>query len=354
MNKLARTLIVAALAAANTLAAFTAQPASAAAVHSGSLLEIALGPGSFDVVIETGPVAGHVRLNGVPGVPNGTLYTGVDTVRYSSGAGGDTVQVKQTGAVLPAIYVSKGAGNLTVEADIDVLATNTPVVSTLNVASITGNSQAKLMLESDAQNLTLNWRTAFGAGNHEVTQIILADDPSARLAGNVVVALGAGFSKNNTTIKSAAQAIDLDLNLNAGSSGELNLETDHIAAGAANARVTLSGAQKANWKWTGQTTVLDLNGSISGSASNEEFNVELNAAQTRGVLSVQALNGADKTGMMVKGSSQLVGSINGNEGDDEMKVYIGGANLGSLILNGGPGVDKCEVSAGVTIQNCEL
>jgi hypothetical protein len=353
MNKLARTLVVAALVAANTLAAFAAQPASAAAVQSGSLLEIALGPGSFDVTIETGPAAGHVRLSGVPGIPDGTLYTGVDTVRYSSGAGGDTVQVKQTGTVLPAVYVSKGAGNLFVEANIDVIATNIPVVSTLNVASITGNSQAKLLLQSDAQDLTLNWRTAFGAGIHEVEQTILADDPSQRLAGSVVVALGTGASKNNTTIKSAAQAIDLDLNLNAGSSGELNLVTDHIAAGTANARVTLSGSQKVNWKWGGQTTMLALNGAVNGSAMNEEFSVELDARQTSGTLSIPARNGNDKIAVLVKGASTLTGVINGNEADDEVKVFVEGSNAGRLVLNGGPGQDTCDASPGVVVQNCE-
>jgi hypothetical protein len=352
MNKLARTLIVAALVAANALV-FVAPPASAAAIQSGSVLTIALGTGAFNVAIETGPASGEVRLNGVPGVADGTLFTGVNHIRYSSGAGGDTLQLRQSGAVLPKVEILDGAGGLVVDAEIDVLATTAPVTSALSFEAGAGSSRAKIILQSDAQDLILDWRTVFGAGIHEVEQAIVADDPSQRLAGRVLVDLGTGASKNSTTIKSAAQAVDLALTLDAGSSGELNLVAEHLASGAATANVVLSGSQKVNWKWIGQSSVLALNGSIDGSASNEEFNVEIDNSRTSGQISIRARNGNDKINVLVKGTSALSGAINGNEADDEIKLFVDGANNGGLAVNGGPGQDTCEASAGVLISLCE-
>ncbi len=354
MKKLVRTLLVAALIAVNTLAAIAVQPALAAAVQTGSTLDVTVGNGTFDVTIETGPIAGQVRLYNVPGVPDGTLYTGVSLIRYNSGTGPDRIQLRQKGAVLPSVRINGGSGALDVDADIDVDFTMTPATSSLHIDGTGGNSLIKLLLESDANDLTLDWRTTLGAGSHEVTQMILSDDPSYRMAGTVVVDLGAGYSKNNTVVKSMAQVHNVGLTLDAGTTGELSLETDHIRPSAATANVSLSGASKVTWKWGGQTTTLNVNGNVTGSTQPEEFNIELMAGQVSGTLSVPANDGADKVNVTIKGNSTLGGTVNGNAGDDELKVFIDGVNSGSLNLDGGPGFDKCEASPGVTKLNCEL
>lgn len=353
MNKLVRLATAATLLVVTVFGFVAVRPAAAAAIQTGSTLDITVGNGTFDVTIETGPVAGHVRLYNVPGVPDGTLFTGVNLIRYTSGTGPDRIQLRQKGAVLPSVRINGGSGALDVDADIDVDFTLTPVTSSLHIDGTGGNGLIKLLLESDANDLTLDWRTTLGAGAHEVNQVILSDDPTYRMAGTVLVDLGAGYSKNNTVVKSMAQVNTLTLTLDAGTTGELSLETDHIRPSPATANVSLSGASKVTWKWGGQTTTLNVTGNVIGSAQPEEFNIELMAGQVSGTLSVPANDGADKVNVIVKGNSNLGGNVNGGAANDELKVLFDGVYSGTLVLDGGPGQDLCTASPGVTVINCE-
>lgn len=336
--------------AAAAVAALSIFGASAAVTQAGPTLDVALGPGAFDVAIETGPAAGDVRLSGVPGLPDGTLYRGVELVRYSSGAGTDTIQVRQSGTELPSIEIVHGSGGVVLDAQIEVLPTAGTVRSSLSVDAGAGGSRFKTILDSDAQGLVLDWNLRAGAGIHEVEQLFLSDGPTRALSGSVIVDLGTGQSKNGTTIKVDADVVDLDLDLDAGSSGELNLLVEQLSPGLATARVGLSGAQKLDWKWVAERSDLTLDAVVRGSALNESFNIEL-IADVGGTFSLNAQNGNDLANLIVKGDSRLTGVVNGSFADDEVRVLVEGRDLGAITVDGGDGFDRC--SGPALVRRCE-
>jgi hypothetical protein len=321
-------------------AAATLTSAQAAVSVANGVLTINLGPGNYDVAIETGMALRQVKLTNVPGQSVTGLYNNINRIRYISGAGDDKIDLKQIGTVLPAVEIVSSNGSIFLNAEIDVPATTAPVTSTLSVQSGPGSSNIKTNIESDASTLVLDWNTVLGAGVHEMLQEVVSDDPTAALRGNIFVDFGTGQSKNTTLIKTGARAVDLLVNMDAGSNGTLSFVTEHLAqGGAARANVTLSGAQETEWKWVAPQSSLSLAGLVRGSALNEKFTVGIDAATT-GSFNLNGGQGGDVVSAEFLRAVNVTGRIRGDGANDELFV-VGQTGLGALIVDGGADFDKC-------------
>src|SRR5262245_57980281 len=88
------------------------------AVLIGDVLIVEGDAGNNQRVVDAGAAQGQVVLTGVPGVTNGTLYSGVNRVAVRGRAGDDTITINDAlltsgGAAMP-ISVNAGAGNDTI------------------------------------------------------------------------------------------------------------------------------------------------------------------------------------------------------------------------------------------------
>lgn len=330
------------------LAAFAALPAEALgrATASGGILRINAGIGAPDLTMETGPVTGEVRLSGVPGVADGTVFRGITAIDYVSGAGREKIKIDQKGTVLPSLKITTGAGSAEIEikAEVDRVAQAT---SGIVLASGTGDTVLNLLLDSEADALDVRWNLGASTGLNLINASVISDEPTARLTGSIAATTGASRDKVELGIKSAATNVGLDLRVRTtNAEDEVKTVIEQLVPTTVRARVDydLDGvsltADKLDFLFAGGRSTLELTGDFKTGGNADLAKLALTGS-VRGTFRADGGGGDDVVLVEVSGSYVGAASVLGGTGNDLLTFAVSGGASGTPSMNGGVGTDRC-------------
>lgn len=286
------------------LFAANGQTVQAGAIQVGPLLTVTGGPGPDAIEIQVGPVPGLAALFGVPGIPYGQIYNGVDNIVLSTYAGDDAITMYIESALVDVVMdTATDSDSVMIEMATPPNVANAVANFTFNTdSSDASNDSVDIKLESHASNFALNlWNFDNGSGSDQMKVTL-----DQQVAGNARINMNGTTGTSDDQVELVATGPALFTVNGAVTSGQIKVEIDGNAAGS----MQLTGAAFA--------------------AANIEY--------------------------IVKGSLTGSPGVIGSPFDDSLKLLVDGALLaGSVpILDGGLGMDSCDATPipGVTVLNC--
>jgi hypothetical protein len=300
---------------------FAVQAFGQASVSAGTL-NITTGAGDDAFFVLIGPAAGSVTLEGVRGVVDGTTFLGVSAINVNTNAGSDKVYVIQEGASLPALTVNTGTGEGLFELDMRIPATAAALTSRVRYIAGSAKDSFNARVESQANDLSLDWTTSMGEGQNEVLASVISDAASRRLAVRHSAFSGLGADKTQ---------FDIDCKT-------ARLETTFLGSmGGGDDEVIL------NAKGSGTTSAIataDFSLGLGNDKALFEFN-EMSGTQFNG--SVRGNDGSDileaRFGSLMTGAPTFDGGL----GNDTLHFFVNGTIAGSPRLLAGAGDDLVEM-----------
>ncbi|MDJ0942882.1 MAG: hypothetical protein QNJ30_05440 [Kiloniellales bacterium] len=276
-----------------------AQAGTAVAQTAGTL-EVLGSAGSDSITISVGPAAGEVTLFGVPGVADGTVFTGVDRLAVSTFNGDDTVELDlEVAAIRVDIDTSTGA-------DVVKVAQRTPpgaaeLAAAFNFVTSTNADSIEFALESSAAevDLDIGFRTDTNAD-----QVKLLLDQ--QVPGTVQLDVDGTLGTN-------ADSFEL------------------VAKGPA---------------------LFVINGRVSGEVLDDILTAEIDGAAA-GALVLSGDSGNDSVSYLAKAELSGAPRVLGGSNEDSLKLLVEGPLDGTPLLDGGAFFDSCDASPGVQVINCE-
>jgi hypothetical protein len=331
---------------------------------SAGVLRFAFGPQNNDARIVVGPAPGVVTVEGVSGVPNGTVYTGVTAIEWRSGAGSDRLvfEVQQSGDF--DISVDTAAGDAEIDVKWTVPAGSVAAI-TPSVALTTGPGMKKVQvqLESFGRDVAFALTSAFGAGDTEFKGELQFKQGSVNAGGRVAVDFGAGRNTANLLIDSEAQNLQLDLAPRF--MAELNtLVTADDPSSSARVRfapVGVSGGSKIGFEMLSAAPSVVLDYDVRGGAGMDEVKLgftALSAGTVTGLARASLGQSMDKLELAYKGLPgtrlNLSGALDLGGGDDEAVLLREGFSNTAPALSCGEGTDKAIGWPSTSTAGCEL
>ena len=313
------------------------------ATQQGSTLNVLGSPGSDVLSIRFVQLAGNVEVFGVPGTPDGTLFTGVTKLDLKTFAGTDIVDLQILTAIVPELLVDTGAGESQVGVLFNVPSTLAPVTS---VASITGGADKDTVLldiTSSAANVAMNWNVTAGDGQNETNVKYSSNVGGGSTLLNWRYAGGMGEDKVLLDIVSGADTVGLGALVNTGASNDEFLvkvsgDSQTVAALSVLGRLGTGGdTALVDVTNVGQTLV---RGGIDAGEGADTIEY-ITSSSLRGSPVLFGAGGNDTLKFTVNGSL-LAGSqprIIAGDGNDDVSMLVWGSLLGSPFSDGGAGFD---------------
>lgn len=277
-----------------------AGPALAAASQTGGTLAVT---GSFaddSIQIRVGPFAGDVAVFGVPGIADGTVFTGVDRLEVSTENGGDTVEFDiETDAVQ--VWLNTGSGADSVKIEMRTPAGAVELAAAFTIFTGTNSDSVELKLDSRAAEVALAVDFDTSTNSDQVSVLVEQQVP-----GNVAIDVNGTLSTNSDSFKL-------------------------VAVGPA---------------------LFAVSGSVDGGVGADGLAAEIDG-DAAGTLVLDGSAGDDSVEYVAKGNLNGSPRMLGGSNSDSVKLLAEGAVTGSPLVDGGAFTDSCDASAGVTVQNCE-
>lgn len=313
------------------------------ATQQGSTLTILGSQGGDVLSIRFLQVAGEVEVFGVPGTPEGTLFTGVTKLDLKTLAGTDIVDLQILSATVPELLVDTGVG----ESQVGVLF-NVPSSLALvsSVATITGGPDKDTVLldiTTASANVALNWAVAAGDGPNETNVKYSTNVGGGSSLLNWRYTGGAQEDKVLLDIVSAADSIGVGALVNTGASNDEFLvkvsgDSNTVAALSVLGRLGAGGdTALVDVTNVGQTIV---RGGIDAGEGNDTLEY-ITSSSLRGSPVLYGAGDNDTLKFTVNGSL-LAGSqprIIAGDGNDDVSMLVWGSLLGSPFSDGGAGFD---------------
>lgn len=326
------------------------------------VLSFSFGPQNHDAKIIVGPAAGMVTVFGVTGVPDGTLYTNVSGIDWSSGDGTHRLVFEVNQAADFDINVVTATGDTAVDVKWVVpVGSMAAITPSFALATGSGMKKVQVQLESFGRDVAFAIGTNFGAGPAEFKGELQFKQGSVNASGRMDLNFGTGFSKAELLIDSEAQNLNLALTPRFMSELSTKVLSDDPSSSA---RVSfnptaVSGGSKIGFEMLSAAPSVALDYGVTGGAGMDEVLLSLSTLQTASVTSVVNANlgqGNDKLGLSYKGlptsSFAVSGPLSMGGGDDEASLLIEGMASNNLALDCGEGIDKAIGFA--TSVGCEL
>lgn len=314
------------------------------------VLSFSFGPQSHDAKIVVGPAAGLVTVFGVTGVPDGTAYTNVSGIDWSSGAGTHRLGFEVTQAGDFDISVATSTGDTEVDVKWVVPPGSTAAITpSFALSAGAGMKKVQVQLESFGRDVAFGLGTQFGAGPAEFKGELQFKQGSVNAGGRMDLNFGAGFSKAELLIDSEAQNLNLAMTPRFMSELSAKVLADDPSASA---RVSfnptgVAAGSKIAFEMLSAAPSIALDYGVTGGAGMDDVLLSLSTLRSGFVTS--RVNGSlgqgqDKFGLLYKGSPGSTFNVGGlvalGGSDDEAQLLIEGASVGTPALNCGDGVDK--------------
>ncbi len=349
--------------AAMTVVAAVASPAagqSTATLLNGRLVVTAPPTGDRAVKVEVGPAAGFTRLQGFPGIADGTSYSGVTALTIVTGAGRDTVEVSVQAAQSLALRIDTGAGDAETKIAWQVLRGVARAAVGIDIDSVPGGSQlASIEVDSEVRDTTVDIDTGHA---REVAAKVLADD-----AADFVGVSYAGTAPK-TQVEVVADASRLQVALRGNyfqGPSELGYVIGQLRPGTAlvDFDVTLGdGSDKVEATVAASGSRITTTGAIRGGGGDDLIAVKTGGLATTSGLTMAGQDGNDQLFHTISGEYQMSQTLAprflGGNGNDQLRLdghtLIRGTGLpndASPLIDGGAGFDLYW-GFGI-IRNCE-
>lgn len=303
-----------------------------------------------DAKFVVGPAPGVVMVEGVEGVPNGTVYTGVTGIEWRSDAGNNRMVFEVNQADDFDISVTTGASNVELDVKWVVPPESTaPITPSVEVTAGAGTRKIQVQLESFGRDVDFGLRTAFMAGNTELKGELQYKEGSVRAGGRMALDFGPGLNKVSLLVDSKAQHLNLDL----APRYMQELETKVISSDPSStahvryAPVGVSSGSKIGFEMLSAAPSITLDYDVTGSSGLDEVKLGLT---TLGAATVNSnvrgfLYGAnDKLELAYKGLPgariNLTGAMDLGPGDDEAVLLREGISTTAPMLSCDAGIDK--------------
>lgn len=334
-------------------------------LHSpaSGVLRFEFGPQNNDARIIVGPAPGHVTVEGVSGIPNGTTYTGIRSIEWRSGAGSDRLvfEVTQSGDFELVVETGPGDSEIDVKWTVPPGAAG-PITPSVYLAAGAGTKKVQVQLESFGRDVAFDLTTAFGAGDTEFKGELQYKQGSVAAGGRMALDFGAGLNKVCLLVDSEAQRLDLDLAPRF--MGELNttiLSDDPSSSARVRfAPVGVSGGSKIGFEMLSAAPDVTLDYDVTGGAGMDEVKLGLTALAAGTVTSIARGSlgqSMDKLELAYKGLPatrfNLSGAIGLGGGDDEAVLLREGIAPSAPSLNCGDGLDKAIGWPAAAARECE-
>ena len=255
------------------LAASTNHAFAAANLNAGVLTVTGIA-GDDEIQLQVGPTAGQVVVIKAPGVADGTIFNGVHQILVANGPGAsDKVEIKAELTSDLAITIETDRGDDSIK--LETKALGGTVNARVDVIGISGKNTVEWLVDSAAQNLGLTFTNNSITGIDDMILKVEADNPSARLAVNLVANTGISDDNIEAVIKSAAAVVDLDIAADAGNGyDKFKLELDQLTAAQITADFAIDMSaldDHVEIALKGSSSIAVVNGRISGNTNNDSL-----------------------------------------------------------------------------------
>jgi hypothetical protein len=334
-----------------------------ATVSAGVLsFDFAFGVPGAKIVV--GPAQGRVEVFGLPGIPDGNVYTGINAINWASGTGDDAIQLEVTQATDFDITINTGTSNAAVQTKWIIPAgATTTITPSLNLTTGPGAKNVQVDLESFTRNVNFALVGRMGAGATDFKGNLQFKQGGQSAAANIDFRFS-GVREDKAELLIDNEARRLNLTLSPSFMSELVTKVvsdDPSDVARVNFRPRANaGGSKLGFEMTSSAPQVTLNHTVAGGAGPDEATLALTTLNTASVTSNVNMSlgqGNDKLELKYDGlpSNQNVfsGPINLGGGDDEAKLEFRGVTNYGFSLDCGEGTDKATGFFG-TVTNCEL
>jgi hypothetical protein len=334
-----------------------------ATVTEGVLnLNFAFGVPSAKIIV--GPAQGRVEVFGLTGIPDGSVYTGIKAINWTSGTGDDAIQLEVTQATDFDVTINTGTSNAAVQAKWIIPAgTTTTITPSLNLATGPGMKNVQVDLESFTRNVNFDLVGRMGAGATDFKGNLQFKQGSQSATAKVDFRFsGVREDKAELLVDNEARRLNLTLSPSLMSELVTKIVSDDPSDFArVNFRPTANaGGSKIGFELTSSAPQVTLNHTVRGGAGPDEAKLSLttlNPASVTSGVNMDFGQGNDKLELKYDGlpSNQNVftGPINLGGGDDEAKLEFRGLTNYAFSLDCGDGTDKA-TGFPALVTNCEL
>jgi hypothetical protein len=324
--------------------------ALAVSIDAARTLIFNYGPVTIAAKIIVGPAAGQVQVFGLPDAPDGTVYSNIRAIRYTSGAGNDSLQFEITQAADFDLHIDTGPGN--VELDVKwIVPAGAPAGITPGVHMLNGpgDKKVQVQLESFATDVAFGVTGTFGAGNAEFRGEAQFKVGTINARPTFDIDFGAGMTKADFMIDSEARNLFATVApRNASELGVKVLADDPSDSATVNFRpVGVAGGTKISFEMVSGAPLIALNHNVRGGAGMDEVKLlltTLSAARLTSMIAIDLGQMGDKLDLgyfnLPGGTLTLDGSVVLGGGDDEAKLEATGGVTDRATLNCGDGIDK--------------
>lgn len=316
--------------------------------------------GTDDIRLQIGPGAGELRVFGAAGVPDGSLFLGVQEVRLDTGAEDDTVTLAGSLTATLRFDLLTGTGSDQVFSQFTIPATpgTDPIFAFVHVDAGSGDDELIHQLVNQRNTFALDTRFVGGAGTDTLQ---LSMDASALTVDRQAVFIDAdpGTEADSVDVNVASAATLALLQM----STEASAESESVSAVWNQTRTgivltefdLLSGSVSIDL--LGQTSFFVPGGRILGGVLDD--NLSLNIGGVAVILNLTLDGGFGQDSIELLCGRNLWGApvLAGGLGDDALKLIVEGLqilDLGIPLIDGGPGIDLADAPNVIaTIINCE-
>jgi hypothetical protein len=314
------------------------------ATQVGSTLTV-LGSPSEDVITVVFDVTpGQARVFGVPGTPDGTLFSGVAKLVAKTFASTDIVVVQSLSATPPELDLDTGDGESQVRVDIQTPFSLQPTYSKALVRGAASKDSVLFEIAENALGGTYDY-TVLGAAGENDAQVKFSSDV---LGGATTLnwRYFGGSSNDKVLLDFVSKADDLTLNafgLTGGGGDEWFIK----ASGDVNTTARIQTAARLGAG--GDSALVDtsncgssvLRGGIDAGDGDDAVEFKTTSRMSG---SPVLLGGLGNDILLVSVGADLLAGSNprllAGEGNDTVSMLVGSAVLGSPYSDGGPGNDS--------------
>lgn len=314
--------------------------------------------------IVVGPAQGRIEVYGLPGVAEGSVYTGVKAIDWRSGAGFDGIQFEIEQSADFDIKVDTGSSDANIQTQWKIPAgASTTLTPSLNLVTGPGIKNVQVQLESFTPNINFALIGRMGAGDTLFKGDLQFKQGSLNAKGTVDFSFGAA-QNNIAELIVDNEARNLNLVLSPRFMRELVTKIvgdDPSDSARVSFKPTASaGGSKIGFEMISTAPQIVLNHTVLGGAGVDEVNLGLSTLNTAKVVSnvnMRLGQSNDKLEMKYGGlpsnQNTFKGPIYLEGGDDEAKLEYQGVTNYAFSLDCGADVDKATGFMGSVI-NCEM
>jgi hypothetical protein len=329
-------------------------PVSARTLQSASgatLLNLQTAFGAPNVKLMVGPQTGRVVVFGLHGIPDGTVYTGIQGINWVSGAGDTSLQLEINQTEDFDVDIQTGPGNAQLQSKYIVpVGASTLVSPSISINTGAGRKKVEVQLESFTPNIQFDLIGNMGAGATEMKSELQFKQGSLNASANLDFRFS-GTNNDKAEILIDNEARDLNIRLSPQLMRELTTkimgDDPASAAKVLFAPVSQAGGSKLGFEMTSRAPNIDLGYDVLGGAGVDEVNltlVTLDQATLNSNSQIALGQGNDKLELKFDGfdsnQNTFAGLFDLGGGNDEAKIEFKGTVIGGFQLDCGAGNDK--------------